>query len=50
MFFTFWFDDVQNDAYSIFVVISDDALIGICRVGVYNSISFQAVFGRFFIR
>jgi hypothetical protein len=39
-------DDVQDDRHTVFVVITDDALVGVCCVGGYYSVTFARVFGR----
>lgn len=38
------FDDVEDDADSVFVVVSDQALMGVCGVGSDDPVAFYACF------
>lgn len=44
--FEFGLDDVQDDRDPILVVVSDDTLMGVCRVGGDHAVSLAGVFGR----
>lgn len=37
---------VQDDGYSILVVVADDALVGVCGVGLHNTILLHRILGR----
>ena len=32
--------NVENDGDTVFIIISDDSLVGICTVSSYNAVSF----------
>lgn len=40
-----WFDDVQDDAYSVLVVVTDDALMSISRIATHHSILLASKLG-----
>ncbi len=42
-------EDVQNDRYSIFVVVSDYSLIGVRSIGANDSVFSDRAFGRIVI-
>lgn len=41
-----WFDNVQNNAYSIFVVVPHNALVSVCRVAADDTVFLASKFGR----
>ena len=41
---------IEDDRHSILIVVADEALVGICRIGSDNSISFVAALGRLMVR
>ena len=41
----FGLHDVQDDRYSIFIIVTHDALVGIGAVGCHDAVSFRRVFG-----
>jgi len=45
-----WLDDVQNNRYSVFIVVANKALIRVCSVGTNNSISLETAFGWLVVR
>jgi hypothetical protein len=41
----FWFDYIQNNRNSIFIIISNNSLMGIGRITTYNSVLFTGKLG-----
>ena len=41
---------IEDDRHSILIVVADEALVSICRIGSDNSISFVAALGRLMVR
>lgn len=39
-------DDVQDDGHAVLVVVTDDALVGVRRVGGHHSVSLACVLSR----
>ena len=47
---TLRFQNIQNNADSVFIVISHNTLVGICRVGLNDPICFDTTLGTFMVR
>ncbi len=45
-----WLHYVEDDGYSVFIVASNKALIGISRIRSYNTVSSQTALGSLVVR
>ena len=42
--------DVEDNGHSVFVVVADDALVGVCAVGCDDTVAFGGKFGGLVVR